>query len=80
MKKLSTIFRVLERDEKLKNIDVLIIDWASIKNKILLIIAVIFFAGVTIGFCVGCSVENSLREDLSGVYSMEIMNYVGKFI
>ena len=66
--------------EKLKNIDVLVIDWASIKNKILLIVAVIFFAGVTIGFCVGCGVENSLREDLSGVYSTKVMKYVGKFI
>ena len=35
--------------EKLKNVDVLIIDWASIKNKILLIIAILFFAGFTIG-------------------------------
>ena len=79
--------------EKLKNIDVLIIDWASIKNKILLIIAILFFAGFTIGFCVGCGVENSipthpkiglsenfLQENLFGVYPLEKMDYVGKFI
>ena len=59
--------------KKLKNIDVLIIDWDSVKNKILLIIAVIFFAGVTIGFCVGCGVEDSLLEDLSDVDSAEIV-------
>lgn len=50
--------------EKLKDIDVLIIDWASIKNKILLIIAILFFAGFTIGFCVGCGVENSISSAL----------------
>ena len=79
--------------EKLKNIDVLIIDWASIKNKILLIIAILFFAGFTIGFCVGCGVENSIssvlkskdvenfsQENLSGIYPVEKMNYVEKFI
>ena len=79
--------------EKLKDIDVLIIDWASIKNKILLIIAILFFAGFTIGFCVGCGVENSissvlkskdvenfLQENLFGVYPLEKMDYVGKFI
>ena len=79
--------------EKLKDIDVLIVDWASIKNKIFLIIAILFFAGFTIDFCVGCSVENSiptyskngvsensLQKNLSGVYLLEKMNYMGKFI
>ena len=51
--------------EKLKNVDVLIIDWESIKNKILLIIAILFFAGFTIGFCVGCGVENSLQTKIA---------------
>ena len=46
--------------KKLKNIDVLIVDWSSIKKKILLIIGIIFFAGFTIGFGVGRGVENSL--------------------
>ena len=72
--------------EKLKNIDVLIVDWASIKNKIFLIIAILFFAGFTIGFCVGCGVENSistqpknglsenfLQKNLSGVYLAEVL-------
>ncbi len=44
---------------------VTVLGWKEFKRKILLITAVVFFAGFTIGCCVGCSVEESLTPTSS---------------
>ncbi len=58
-----------------KGYAVMVLGWKEFKRKILLITAIIFFAGFTIGCCVSCGVEESLKESLGYIFNAEIMNY-----
>lgn len=59
-----------------KDYAVMVLGWKEFKRKILLITAIIFFAGFTIGCCVSCGVEESLKESLSGSYTEVVAAYV----
>ena len=37
------------------------------EKKIFLILLILFFAGVTLGFCIGCSVESEITETINAL-------------